>query len=465
MNKKILLLIVLVFVSLFIFPANKQKNSPVEPSSDDNKYEAFKPPKEIEEKALQRLNKIKVVSLYENITDGPAIIPKRSISDTIQLLKETRTDLIFRGFFRWWAPDIDNPQDISPELSKVVKKAGVDVKYLSDLIGNNGYYYDKLKENITAIKKEIPDIIFTGAIAAQRINRIEHNPISGKIIGADDVWAMSLDPAKWNVSMNGKVVTKEEFQAWFAGFHQWTKEGGSYDKNKVEAYYPDITNPDFQELFLSFARKQIDSGADAIWIDALHGQSAIFYFVTKDTDNIAVKAADEAAAEIVDEIHKYGLSKGKYIYVGSWTGLFPVDNLPNPVPKLDFLTISPNEKEIEAKKPDKNRWDKEIANAKRLYGDVPVFAFIDWSFDTSPLVSFSQKLTSSEQEELLKTFDDFFSRIGVNFVYPIHGGYIGSGELTKKLSFGNSRIYDSLAPEFDTYGIIKELTQKKSKGE
>jgi hypothetical protein len=448
---------------LFVFSINKQKNLPVKPFPDDGKYQAFEFPENIKEKALQRLNKIKTASLYENITDGPAIIPKRNISDTIQLLKETGTDLIFRGFFRWRAPDINNPRDISPELLKEAKKAGISEKYLSDLIGSNGYYYDKLKENIVAIKKEIPDIIFTGAIAAQRINRIEYNPINEKVINADDVWGMSLDPAKWNVSMNGKGVTREEFQAWFAGFHQWTKEGGSYDKNKVEAYYPDITNPDFQELFLSFAKKQIDSGADAIWIDGLHGQSALFYLITKDSDNIAIKEADMAAAKIVDEIHEYGLSKGKYVYVGSWIGLIPVDGLPNPAPKLDFLTISPTEKEIEAKNLDKNRWDKEIANAKRIYGNVPVFSFIDWSFDASPLVSFSQKLTADGQKGLLKYFDDSFGKMGVNFVYPIHGGYIGSGELTKKLSFGNSRIYDSLAPEFGVYGTIKELSDNKHK--
>ncbi len=305
--------------------------------------------------------------------------------------------------------------------------------------------------------------MFTGAIAAQRINRIEYAPMSGKVINADDVWNMSLDPAKWNVAMNGKSVTREEFQAWFAGFHQWTKEGGSYDKNKVEAYYPDITNPDFQELFLSFAKKQIDYGVDAIWIDGLHGQSALFYFITKDANHIAVKAADVAAAKIVDEIHKYGLSKGKYVYVGSWIGLFPVDGLPDPAPKLDFLTISPTEKEIETKKLDKNRWDKEIANAKKTYGNAPIFAFIDWSFDTSPLVSFSQKFTTNEQKELLKSFDGSFGKMGVNFVYPIHGGYMGNGEITKKLSFGNSRIYDSLAPEFGVYETIKELAGNKHK--
>ena len=40
----------------------------------------------------KRLSQVKVISLYENITDGVAT--DRSIDDTIKILKDTHTDFI-----------------------------------------------------------------------------------------------------------------------------------------------------------------------------------------------------------------------------------------------------------------------------------------------------------------------------------------------------------------------------------
>jgi len=55
-----------------------------------------------------------------------------------------------------------------------------------------------------------------------------------------------------------------------------------YDGTKAFAYYPDITNPAFQELQLSWAKHLIDKGVDAIWIDMLFAQARIFYELTND---------------------------------------------------------------------------------------------------------------------------------------------------------------------------------------
>jgi hypothetical protein len=49
---------------------------------------------------------------------------------------------------------------------------------------------------------------------------------------------------------------------------------------------------------------------------------------------------------------------------------------------------------------------------------------------------------------------------GMVFVYPIHGGYLGDDATV--LLFGTYTTYDSLAPQFNTYGTIKYLAQKKS---
>jgi len=109
---------------------------------------------------------------------------------------------------------------------------------------------------------------------------------------------------------------------------------------------------------------------------------------------------------------------------------------------------------------DGKKWDKRLKLIRKKFGNIPVFAFIDWAGSTkTPLGEFSQVLTKEEQEEFLRKADDFFSRRNVIFVFPVHGGFMGQD--AKILSFGKSRVYDSFAPEFNTYKTIKDLAQSK----
>jgi hypothetical protein len=415
------------------------------------------------EEVRQRLSQVKVASLYENVTDGVAM--GRSVDETARLLKETHTDFVFRGFWKW-APIVDSPDEIPHELLKLVEDKRITAKQASEAVRQSGHYYGELKRTITAIKKEMPNLIFCGAIPAQTLCRVEWNPVTDRVYGADDTWKMALDPAKWNIKNKGKLVTKEQFQEWWYGVHPY---GGAlktaYDRRKVTAYFPDITNPDFQELLVAWAKKQIDCGADAIWIDMLETQALHFVRMTGDIKHPAVKASVEAASKVVDEIHKYGRSKGRYVLVGGWaySGMIGgrVLTLPYPPPALDFVTKSPSAKEVRARKLDAAKWDEEIPAINALHANVPIFSFIDWGFDESQTVSFSQELSKDEQRDFLRQCDDFFAKRGVNFVYPLHGGYMGRGAVTKRLAFGKYRFYDSLAPEFDTYATIKELAQAK----
>ena len=250
-----------------------------------------------------------------------------------------------------------------------------------------------------------------------------------------------------------------EFQAQFANWHGWAKSG-QYDPNKVEAYFPDITNPEYQELLLSWAYRQIDAGADAIWIDGLP-QTPLLYPFTNDVKHPAIKDFYEASQKIIDGIHNYGESKGKHIYVGSWgIPLKFAENMPYLPHNIDFVTITPTEKEIQEKRI--NESYAKIKNIRKIYGNTPIFVFIDWGVDESPKVVFSQRLSSEEQKKLLGVLDESFAKNGVNFIYPVHGGYMGGA--TTRFAFGKYMNYDSLAPEFDTFGTIKGLAQSK-KGE
>ncbi len=157
------------------------------------------------------------------------------------------------------------------------------------------------------------------------------------------------------------------------------------------------------------------------------------------------------------DIHKYGSSRGKYIYVGSWDET----DLPYPAPELDFVTAWISQEEIKKKIPDEAKWKEEKRKVNEKYGNIPIIAVIDWAFHTdTPMGVFSQTLSKDEASETLQNFDAFFKENGILFVYPLHGGFMG-WEATK-LSYGKGKTYDSLAPEFDTYETIKELAEKKA---
>lgn len=379
-------------------------------------------PETLKEEAIKRLSRVKIASLYQRVTDGTE---GRNIDDVITILKGTKTDFIFRGWWRW-RPCPESPETAPDRALKL------------------GYTYQHLREAVAKIKEEMPDVLFCGSIPTQRID-IENlrNPITDKVYGNDETWDMALGPTKWGIV--DIDYSKEEIQQHFQ--NGATGAGG---------YFPDITNPDFQELFLSWAKKQIDSGADAIWIDMLFSQARMFEKITGDPYHPAVKESYEAASKVVDEIHKYGESKGKYIYVGTWWNFV---ELPYPPPNVDFVTVSPSSQEIMQKNLDEEKWEDITIEIREKLGDIPIFAFIDWADNNAPTAVFSQKLSKEEQREMLKEMDVFFQGKGVVLIYPIHGGALGKD--AKIPSFGEYYKYDSLAPEFGTYDTIKELAQSK----
>lgn len=66
--------------------------------------------KSISENSLS-IDQVKVASLYEKVTDYH--IGDRNIEDISRLLNETKTDFIFRGFWRW-SPCPESPSTILP---------------------------------------------------------------------------------------------------------------------------------------------------------------------------------------------------------------------------------------------------------------------------------------------------------------------------------------------------------------
>jgi len=392
------------------------------------------------DKARPDLRSVRVAVLYENVTDWPAF--GRSLQDVIRALRETHAQFIFRGFWRW-APCPNRYEDLPAPLR--------------DLYRQHGYSYENLRRAIAEIKRQLPGIIFCGAIPVQVLSaKIVWNPVTGKLYRYPQTWAMALDPANL-----GLPVSKRFFQYWLARHHLWVPEGSSpedFDPAQAKAYFPDITDARVQELIVSWARKQIECGADAIWIDALYWLPRTIARTMHQPDHPAVKRTWQAAAQIIRGIRAAAKQVGRDVLVGTWGYSF-VD-LDAPPPKLDFVTFTPSAREVAAMRLDEGKWREYMVRIRARMGDVPVFAFIDWAATTrTPLGQFSQKLTPEQQCEFIKLADSFFTKLGIVFVYPVHGGYMGAD--ATKLSFGKSRFYDSQAPEFATYATVRALADAK----
>lgn len=388
----------------------------------------------------KKLSMIKVASQYRRVTDG--IGTGRSVDDVIEIFKATQTEFIYQGWMR---------QEPCPETCSDLPKNDQEICEFT------GYSYEYLREATSAIKAEMPDIIFGGGILAEFLNPESWNPQTGETFGRDETWEMALDPSKWGIQKS-----RTEVQTEWAKSRGWVKQGQQYNpKEEMYYYFPDISNPDFQELFLSYAKKQIDSGVDSIWIDMLYVQPEILKRMTGDINHPAVKESYEAANHIIDEIHEYGYLSGRYIYVISWAQPI-IFEAPYEEPDLDAFMISISPNEIRNLKMDANKWNL-VKDKRTRFDDVPIFVRIDYGNVGSPLSVFSQELTMGSASQFLRIADEFFQKNEIILIYPIHGGNMaglkGEGEI---LSYGKYDWYDSLAPEFQTYDTIVELAQNKS---
>ncbi len=407
-------------------------------------------------KAMEKLSQVKVVSQYRYVTDGIAL--GRGLDEVAKIFRETKTDFIFQGWLTQW-PCPERCSDLTSKGDKSKCELA-------------GYSYEHLREAVRKIKEEMPGVIFCGGTQAEFLYP---DDVSGRDEKErrDKTWAMTLDPSKWGVNMSRRDMQCYWARRW--GMADRKKECPTEEELKamMRHYFPDLTNPELQEIFLNRIYKQIDSGADAIWIDMLYAQPYLLKLLTGDENHTAVQDSYKSTSEIVDRIHEYGLKKDKHIYVITWV-LIEENNslmLLHPNPNVDIAMTSPDPDEILDKKSGKlgqfkkDRLDRGAEIIKSKLG-IPVFARIDYGgTGRSPLKVFSQELTPENQRRFLEIADRFYSDRGIYFIYPIHGGDMGPAKEVKKLSYGKYNWYDALAPEFNTYETIKELAQNKSKGE
>ena len=379
--------------------------------------------------------KVKKAILYERLNDGS---PKRTIEEHINILQETNTQLVLRAYFRW-IPFLDNCDIFTDPLYK-------------EICIQQGFTFDEVSNLNSQIKTSIPDILIIGAIPAQRIHKNaigsigDYNEYTNEFLSPIQTEALALDPLKWGILSPTKIELQNSLVL-LSGLGE-------------DAWYPDLSLPNTQNLLLGWAKRQIDSGVDGIWIDMLFYQTIVMYNTTNDINHPSVLDSFNAANKLIDDIHTYGNSIGKYIYVGTWASAAVIykqlkivqDIL---VPNLDFLTVTPRATEVLNQQIDTILWDTTLTDIRNIYPTTPIFSFIDSTDDNAPIAIFSQKLTTEQQNQFLVTLDNFFKSRNIIFAYPVHGLYLG--QTATKLAYGQYSWYDSKAPEFDTYKTIKKL--------
>jgi len=349
---------------------------------------------------------IKSACVYESVIDT-----MRSLDDVPPIFADIGCEYIHRSFFRWMG------------MAKIEQDYDV---------------YGMLKQQVISIKSKSPSIVIGGAVTTQEINVIEYNPLTKTIISKEETWGMALDPQKYGFSM-----TKEEL------YNEYVTITGNADY-----IFPDILNLDYQDLFMSYVKMQIDAGIESIWIDGFYTQAAIFYMLSgKDITHPAVQSVFISQNVLIDKIHEYNNN----VTVGSWGGGLFLDISSWTAPNLDFVTSSPDPDEISNMVPNDILWKEKVNKIYLKFGTVPIFAFIDWGFTTdTQLGIFSQELRAFEQSNFLIKLNKVLIDNGIVFAYPVHGGYMGAGAAVR--AYGIYNKYDSLAPEFNTYNVIKELS-------
>ncbi len=375
----------------------------------------------------------------------------RSLKDDIEIIAALHPSFIWRlydlGFL--YNP-LESKKTAYEQLLRIGLKEEEAKKWANWVIKTN-YTWEDISKVIRSIKHRDPNAVISFGIAAYILpKKYVWDPVTLEPIPPEKLKSMVLDLSKWVLPYNLNK-TQEIFS----------------QHAVLDAWYPDLSNPEFQDYLVKEAQRAIDAGADVVWFDLIFKQPQNILKlpeVNGSYSHPAVKDTFKGACTVIKRVKEYGARKSKNILVGTWPGFltFPYTCKDLGIDaKVDFVTVSVSSEEILNLKPNEKRWNRILAFIRKKLGEsYPIFVVIDFSpSDNAPLAVFSQKLTSEQQRKCLEIFDKFFTEKGAIFVYPVHGGDLGIH--AKKLAYGKYREYDALAPEFQSYETIKKLVLGK----
>lgn len=396
------------------------------------------------------LGQVKVVAEYTSINSWTTSI-NRSVAEVIGELEELNTDFIFLGFrYQYAVPE-------SPE-----EPPGFFTLDELDLAMQNGYTFSQLKDAISELHRKMPAVIFTAGLGIEFFYARDRDPITGVAIDNEKAWSLALDPAEY-----GLPLSKEAFQCEYGkrkGTFPDASDCSKFDPTKVDVFWPDLNKAAVHDLFLNKARKLIECGADSIWIDMLFTQCEHLLKLTSDINHPAIQQSFESGRRLVDDIRALTNPNGRPTFVGSWIIVLLEDQKvsapPYPAPNYDYTVLTPSGQEVSDLKFNEGLWLEALSVTRGYLGqNIPIIARIDVGFKDSPAHVFSQHLSRDRQLDFLKTMDKFLADNRVLFSFPVSGLFMGPWDLGEKktFAFDSHPVYDSLAPEFQSFDTLKEL--------
>jgi hypothetical protein len=301
----------------------------------------------------------KVVSLYESVYDT-------DVATLTKLLTETRTEVVFRGFFKWGIVNLTDPQGA---------------------------------QRIREIKAALPDIHLMGGITCARFVDGDHWP-------------------------NGTIVSADQKQQML-----WTIPNGTtprYSRDPDNAYVLDISKPLATQFILQNSYKLIDIGFDSLFFDEV---SFIPWSSGLTLGKISEEPYLAAWKAISSSVKEYARTTyGKELLVTLNNGYvnaigehrWPASHY---WPCQDFISIGITMRTMETQSVEED-WPGYKAALLEAYGHVPpTMVFIDWGTPPTPMSLFG-KLSVEQQVEMLNMLHESAAHEGFLFVYPMHGGIV-----------------------------------------
>ena len=301
----------------------------------------------------------KVGSLYEEIADT-------NIDELIHRLSDTGTEIVFRGYFKYW---------IVPP-----------------------YRFELVRESIATVKARLRWVEFIGGISASAFVPGDHWP-------------------------NGTYVSPDEKRQML-----WMLPNGTFAHHieDTQLYVLDISKPMARQFILAYSYNLLDLGFDSIWFDEpdyVPHESDVYGIP------LQTPYSDYVAAwhEIVTAVKVYGLTKyGEQVPVsmnGDWMKTIGSGRVKPVWPYQDYLTVSVNIDTINSGEM-RDDWTAYKAEVTRVYGYLPqIFYFMD----DGPLVALAFKSTSA-QIKLIRLFDKTAAQEQVSPIYPLHLGFTYDAE-------------------------------------
>lgn len=377
--------------------------------------------------------------------------PTRSIDDIVKIIDELKPDIIIRGLMRFpgstWTSET----------------------------------FDNVKLTISTIKQKYPNIIIIGNLFFQLIGKAETDDITLETYTSDYIYNnVAFDPLKFGIT----DITKCEYQCYGNNDTICTCKGPGETQSR-NRYIPDITIQLTQTLYVHQAELLIKAGCDGVWIDGLMFNSAFLMNHSGSENNIMETI--NASFTVCNKIREIKTNYGKTPLISYWYNSAQLPYFKKSslwYPKFfDYITIAaPNGSEMREllQKQDYTKIRNTVNND---YGNVPIIAYIDWGFGKHPLWYFSQwypgytdccSATDTPanriqrhkfQQDVLKTFTKVFTEHNIIWAYHVHGGGTCQSSLCTDeslgaccvKSYGLYHVYDSQAPEHQTYDTILKL--------